>query len=151
MKIITPEIRQGFHRMGSRYGKLFDRERFLSRDPWDGNRLSPDKHPYANIKLANNIHHIEIAVPGFKKKDLLIIVEDNLLIVRGQKSISEENSSKYIRKEHDLDSFKKVFELIPEIDTDSIQAHYEDGILDIKIYYRPEVENENTIKKITVD
>ena len=151
MKIITPEIRQGFHRMGSRYAPLFDRQRFLSRDPWDGYRLTPDKHPYTNIKLTANAHQFEIAVPGFKKKDLLITVENNLLIVRGQKSSSEENNSKYIRKEHDMNTFKKGFELIPEIDTANIQAHYEDGILTIKMYYRPEVENENTIKKITVD
>jgi HSP20 family molecular chaperone IbpA len=151
MKIITPEIRQGFHRMGSRYGKLFDSERFLSRDPWDGNRLSPDKHPYTNIKLKDDVHHIEIAVAGFKKNDLLITVANNLLIVRGQKSISEENSSKFIRKEHDMDAFKKAFELIPEIDTDNIQAHYHDGILDIKLNYRLKVMHVKPIQKITID
>jgi HSP20 family molecular chaperone IbpA len=151
MKIITPEIRQGFHRMGSRYGKLFDSERFLSRDPWDGNRLTPDPAPYTNIKLTANVQQFEIAVPGFKKKDLLITIENNILIVRGQKDLRKENSSKYIRKEYEMSSFKKVFELIPEIDTANIQAHYHDGILELKLNYRQEVARKKSIQKITVD
>lgn len=152
MKIThTPKVHQGFHRMGSRYGRLFDRERFLGRDLWDENRMSPDTHPYANIKLTDDAHHIEIATPGYKKSDLSLTISNNVLTVRGQKTICEQDASEFIRQEFNLDSFKRVFELTPEIDTDNIKAHYENGLLTIRLMCQPETKNKTASKKIVVD
>ena len=110
-------VRQGFHRMGSRYGRLFDKGQFLNRDIWDNNRLTPDSHPYSNIKAKEDCYIIEVATPGFKKTDLSLKVSNDVLIVMAQKKSEEDNSSKYIQQEYDVDVLKRVFMLSPEVDT----------------------------------
>jgi HSP20 family protein len=151
MKIYTPKIRQGFHRMGSRYGHLFDRERFMKRSLWDGNLLTPDTHPYANLKIAHDFHKIEIAVPGFKKEELSITIHDNLLTIEGKKKRTTGDETKFIRQEYSLDTFKKVFTLPPEINKENIQSHQTNGVLTIKLHFRPEARNKQFKKQVAID
>jgi len=90
------------------------------------------------IKESEVSYTLSLALPGFKKEDIDISVEDNYLIV----------SSKV-----EKDDFKQPFEnkyLIPDdVNMDQINATMEDGILDIVIGKYLEVPK--TSKKININ
>ena len=88
------------------------------------------KVPAVNIKENDEDYELELAVPGMKKEDFNVEVDDNVLTisaeVNSENSISEEN---YTRKEFSYSSFKRSFSLPETIDEDKIKASYIDGVL----------------------
>ncbi len=88
--------------------------------------------PPANIIETNENFRIEIAAPGFDKSDFNIHLEnDNLNISKEAEKESAENNEKFSRKEYSYNSFKRTFVLSKNIDTNSINAEYKDGILKV--------------------
>lgn len=82
---------------------------------------------------------IEAEIPGLKKEDLSIKVENDILTIVGGKREQVEKTGKYIMKELKRSSFKRTFNLHDSLDKKSIEAKFEDGLLLI------------TIKKVTKD
>lgn len=94
-----------------------------------------------NIAQNESGYRIEIAAPGLKKGDFKLNLESNQLTISGQKEEKEEiNDEKFIRREFKYNSFQRTFTLPNTIDTEKIEALYEDGILQIKIPVREEVK-----------
>ncbi|HYF30025.1 MAG TPA: Hsp20/alpha crystallin family protein [Chitinophagaceae bacterium] len=86
--------------------------------------------PAVNIHENENAYVMELNVPGRKKEDFQISLENGLLTVSFEKK--EENNTenqKVIRREFSYQSFKRSFNLDKNIDTENIQAKYENGIL----------------------
>ena len=71
-------------------------------------------------------------IPGVRKEDLDLRVEANVLTLRGERarddSVSEEN---YHRVERSYGSFLRSFTLPTSVDASHIEAHYQDGILEV--------------------
>ncbi|MBN1949484.1 MAG: Hsp20/alpha crystallin family protein [Candidatus Cloacimonetes bacterium] len=81
---------------------------------------------------------IEANLPGFKKDDISIGIEENELIIEAKKEEkNEEKKGSYCRCERYHGNFRRVLSLSDNIDRDKIDAAYEDGVLIIKI---PKVE-----------
>ncbi len=86
--------------------------------------------PSANIKESDTQFEIELAIPGFKKDDFKVEVNEKTLTVSSHtKSESEESNEGYVRKEFSYSSFSRSFRLPKTIDTYQISANYENGIL----------------------
>ncbi|MBD0779135.1 Hsp20/alpha crystallin family protein [Maribacter sp. ANRC-HE7] len=86
--------------------------------------------PAVNIKENEKDYELELAVPGRKKEDFKIEVNENLLTVSSETSTSEnEEKENYTRREFTFSSFKRAFTLPETIDEDGIKATYENGIL----------------------
>jgi HSP20 family protein len=97
--------------------------------------------PAVNIKEGNDDFSIEVAAPGFDKKDFSIDLNNNILEVSSQKEVnSDVENEKVVRKEFSYRSFKRVFTLPETIDSDKIKANYKDGILTINIPKREEAK-----------
>ena len=86
--------------------------------------------PAVNIKENETGFELELAVPGRKKEDFQIEVNDNILTISTELN-SEDNveSENYTRREFSFASFKRAFTLPETINEDNIKASYEDGIL----------------------
>jgi len=83
---------------------------------------------------------IEAEIPGLKKEDLGIKVENDILTISGNKRDTvEDKTGKYIVRELKRSSFKRSFKLQENIDRKSIDAKFEHGMLLI------------TLKKFTKD
>lgn len=83
---------------------------------------------------------IEAEIPGLKKEDLSIKVENDILTISGNKRDTvEDKTGKYIVRELKRSSFKRSFKLQENIDRKSIDAKFEHGMLLI------------TLKKVTKD
>ena len=97
--------------------------------------------PKVNIRENTDGFHLEMAVPGFKKKDFNISVEKEELIISAEvKSEKEEVEDNFTRKEFGYGSFQRTFVLPETVDGDRIEARYEDGILNISIPKKEEAK-----------
>jgi len=86
--------------------------------------------PAANIHETDDAYHLELIAPGRNKEDFSINVEQGVLTIGFEKK--EENKTegyKTIRREFSYQSFKRSFNLDENIDSDNIQAKYENGVL----------------------
>lgn len=97
--------------------------------------------PSANIKETADLFIIELAVPGMKKEEIKVDVNDYLLTIQGQKeeNATEEKES-YIRKEFNFTSWQRSFYLPKSVNTESIVAKYEGGILNITVPKKDEAK-----------
>jgi HSP20 family protein len=115
---------------------LFDNEFF----PVLQNRSS--SMPAVNIKEDDKKYSLELAIPGIDKNDLkLDINEDVLTISSESKNETEENKNGYKRKEFSYSSFCRSFYIPENVNRDTIEANYKDGILTIGL---PKQEEEKT-------
>jgi HSP20 family protein len=77
---------------------------------------------------------LEAELPGMKKNDIKISLQDNILTISGEKNKSgEDHENKYFRNERIFGKFSRSFTLPEDIDPESTGAVFEDGILKISI------------------
>lgn len=111
----------------------------LFRPDWFGGaEVLNSKLPAVNIKEDDTSFRLELAVPGRKKDDFKIEIDNDLLTIstESKNEISKENEVdkvKYTRKEFSYTSFKRSFTLPETVNADKIQAVYEDGILSFNL------------------
>ena len=91
--------------------------------------------PSVNVKETETDFKIEMAIPGQKKEDLKISVEENVLTISCEKkeNIEENKDCRYTRREYRYHSFSRTFTLPETCETDKISASYEDGILSVSL------------------
>lgn len=88
-------------------------------------------------------YHIEMDIPGFKKEDIKINLDNNYLTISAEKKVSnDDESKKYLRRERSYSKFERSIYL-GNADEDNIEAEYKDGILNIIV---PQID-ENKSKK----
>ena len=87
---------------------------------------------------------LKIEVPGIDEKDLDVRIENNTLIVHGERNIDkeekEEKEENYRRVERQYGSFSRTFTLPNTVDTESVSADYEKGVLKIKLAKKAEAK-----------
>jgi len=104
--------------------------------------------PAVNVKETDKSFFIELAVPGMKKEDLNIELDNNKLIISNEKEESKtEETEKYTRREFKYSKFQRTFNLPKNVDSKAIAGDYKDGILSITI---PKLKESNLSKKITI-
>lgn len=123
--------RRKFPWLNDGFTSLFDTNDFLSDDFF----IQEKNVPAMNVKENKNNFEVELALPGFSKNEIEVILEDDLLKVRAQKSnekeVVEEN---YTRKEFSYNEFERKFKLPATVDSkEKVKAHYENGILNLNL------------------
>lgn len=91
--------------------------------------------PSINVKEHKNDFQIEVAAPGFTKKDFEVSITDDVLTISAEsKKEKEEKDENYSRREFYHNSFTRTFTLPKSIDLHKkIKANYENGILSIQL------------------
>lgn len=116
-----------------------------------GNSI-PTGYPTAavNIHETAEAFHLELNAPGRNKEDFAIQIDKGLLTISYEKKeTNEEKNYKTIRKEFTYKSFKRSFSIDENINTDSIQARYENGVLKLLLPKKEVIKN--TPKQIAVN
>ncbi|MCM4166330.1 Small heat shock protein IbpB [Arenibacter antarcticus] len=101
--------------------------------------------PKVNIKETAEAYFVEMAVPGLKKSDFQIEIDNQLLSIATE--MEEENEQKdgnYTRREFGYSSFKRSFTLPETVDDDNIQANYNEGILSLRLPKKEEAKQKPT-------
>jgi HSP20 family protein len=108
--------------------------------------------PSVNLKETDTTIEVELAVPGMKKEDFKVEIENDVLIISSEKEEEKEEVRKkdnYIRKEFNYQSFSRTFTLPESANENKIEANYKDGILHV-IIEKKEGTQKRTLKTIPI-
>src|SRR6266705_3071583 len=84
---------------------------------------------------------LKIEVPGIDEKDIDVSIENNTLTVRGRRTFEkDEKEENYQRVERMYGSFTRSFTLPNTVDTEQVSAHYDKGVLRIRLAKRAEAK-----------
>ena len=113
------------------------------------NSLGKKDSAPVNVKENDNSYLIEVAAPGFEKADFKINLDQQILTISAEKKnqVTEEGE-KTIRREFSFESFSRSFNLGEEINPDTIEAKYENGVLKVYLPKKPVVKE--SAKQINV-
>jgi len=113
-----------------------------------GFTFSDNFNPRIDITEDDQSFNVVAEIPGIKKDNLKITLQDNILTIEGEKKKEEEVKDKnYYRSERVFGSFKRCFTLPTEVDSDKVDAKFEDGVLRINIKkLEPKPKNEKVIE-----
>ena len=111
-----------FRRSSVGFDRLFD---MLENSNFGGENYPP----FDLIKVDDNRYRIEVAVAGFGKDEIEITSQQNVLLVRGQKS--DDNGSNYVHRGIANRSFERRFALADHIQVRG--ADLKDGMLAIEL------------------
>ncbi|WP_341215628.1 Hsp20/alpha crystallin family protein [uncultured Wocania sp.] len=106
--------------------------------------------PAINVKEHDEDFEIELAAPGFNKKDFEVTIEEDVLHVCGEKEAEkDEKEDDYSRKEFSYKSFKRSMMLPPSVDLNQdVKAVYKNGILKVKLLKKEEEAQQEPAKKV---
>jgi molecular chaperone IbpA len=86
--------------------------------------------PYNHIQISNVESKLEIALAGFKKKEVNVYTQDGKLFVEGQKE-DRETDATFIHRGMAQRSFTRSWTLTDETEVRSVE--FEDGLLTIML------------------
>lgn len=93
--------------------------------------------PLADVEEENDHYMITLEVPGMKRDELRIELMENQLIVSGERRYEKaKEGSRYSERRYGR--FHRSFTLPSSVDSDKVEAQYEDGVLKI---YVPKTES----------
>ncbi|WP_062052988.1 Hsp20/alpha crystallin family protein [Aquimarina longa] len=105
--------------------------------------------PKVNIKETADAFMVEMAVPGLKKSDFHLDLDNQVLSISTEtKEENELQEDNYTRREFGYSSFKRTFTLPESVNEEKINANYKDGILNILLPKKEEAKQKpsRTIK-----
>jgi len=86
--------------------------------------------PLADVSETDTEYEVHLAAAGLGKNDFNVKVDENVLIISGERKKSEK---KFNLKETHYGKFVRKFTLPNEVNVDEISATYVDGILNVKV------------------
>lgn len=105
-----------------------------------------DKMMKCDIYEENDMYHIVVDIPGYKKEDISIEYEKGYLKIVATHKEEEKSNKKYMRRERVSTSrCERSFYLGEELNEDEIKAEFKDGILKVSV---PKNDKEEPTKKI---
>ncbi|AFN75649.1 heat shock protein Hsp20 [Melioribacter roseus P3M-2] len=100
-------------------------EEALERESWVA--------PLVDIYETDNDYYLNAYLPGVTKDNLKIKLEDEHLIIMGRINFDDVVNRKYVLKETETGNFYRSFKIGDSIDESNIEAHLENGILEIRL------------------
>lgn len=90
--------------------------------------------PALEVKSDENNVYVKADLPGLKKEDISVTIDDNILTVKGERKFEKEEKNKqYHLTERSYGVFERSLSLGTNVDASRIKANYKDGVLDITI------------------
>jgi HSP20 family protein len=90
--------------------------------------------PPVDIYETDDAFVLKAELPGFSKDDIQIELHDNRLTIRGErKREGEVKDEQYHRVERVYGRFERVFALPTAVDSERVQASFQDGVLELQL------------------
>ena len=87
------------------------------------------RRPATNIIERNDEYILQMALPGYSKKEIVIDIEQDILYISSQLEEGRVNDDQTIRREFRILPFERRFEIPDSIDQEKISASFKNGIL----------------------
>ncbi len=122
---------------------------FFNDSLFDSNYTKKQFLPAVDIASNDDDVILKVDLPGMKKEDISVNLEDNVLTIKGERKIeSEENKDNYYRRERSFGSFERTFSLSDELLTEEVEAKFVDGVLEITL---KKDKTKAEVKQITIN
>jgi HSP20 family protein len=90
--------------------------------------------PRTEVFEGDKDYIIRMDLPGVNRQDLEIEIENDTLTVKGRREPKSEEGYRPVRREQiGTISYRRSFDLVRQIDPESIQAQMQDGVLSITL------------------
>jgi len=127
------------------FGSLLDN---FFDDRFQGGAQQADFTPTVDISETDKAFEVQLAIPGVKKDDVNISVENDQLTISGERHAESENTERnFHSRESFYGTFSRTFTLPEIVNAEKIEAKQEDGILKLIL---PKDEKKTAKKLIKV-
>ncbi len=133
MELVRWEPFEGLNRIQSRMNELFEETFGRARSAYSS--AGPGVwFPPVDILESRDSYLIRAEVPGMKREDFNLEVQNGSLTLSGERKFEEPaNGVEYHRVERLSGKFSRSFYLPQTVKSDGIKATYRDGILEIHV------------------
>lgn len=91
-------------------------------------------YPKTDVAETEKAYEIHLAVPGMKKEDFHLEVNENYLTITGERKFNEEQKEKnYHTVETYYGTFSRSFRVPENVEASKISAVYNNGILEVTL------------------
>ncbi len=107
------------------------------RNRWDAveeNNIEGPKVIFpVDIKVAEDEYLVEAFLPGVSTEDLDIQIESNIVTIKGELKIEENEDDRYLLRERPSGMFQRAIELPDDVDADNVEAELKNGVLTLRL------------------
>ena len=137
--LIYPEeryLRSGYF---DNFGDVFNG--FL-RSPLAHRLVRKARIPAVDVAETDTAYQVKAELPGIKKEDLDVAVDDGVLTIKAERNDNEEQTEigQLIRRERTTGKFVRSLHLGGNVNEETITAEYRDGVLYITLPKAKEVQ-----------
>jgi len=98
------------------------------------NQINSNYPPYNIEKVSENIYNITVAVAGFERDEITVEIDQEQLIVRGEKVQKQDSTTEYLHRGLALRDFERRFALAEHVEV--VKAETKNGLLMIQLERR---------------
>ena len=106
-------------------------------DFFDDNFFKPEKSNLmkTDIKETEDSYILDIDLPGYKKEDIQVELNDGYLSIHAKTSneVKDEKKGKYVRRERFMGECSRSFYVGDDVKEDEITASFKNGILNLEV------------------
>jgi len=117
----------------------FDVDKFLE-EALRGADGSASWSPACNAYEDERSYWVQAALPGLHREDIEIVVEDQVLTIKGQRKEEAAKDKAYFVREFHRGAFTRSFKLPNTADQSKVAATYQDGVLTVEVPKREETK-----------
>jgi HSP20 family protein len=144
MKVITRrnvwDPIQELNELQNRVNTIFGRT-LLRPENGEESLTLADWVPAVDISEDEKEFAIKAELPGLKREEVKVTVEDGVLSISGErKTEQEEKNKKFHRVERSYGSFLRSFTLPEGADTSKVNAEFADGVLNVRLAKSPKAQ-----------
>ncbi len=114
-----------------------------------GRNLPMEREIRMDVSEDDKAYHVKAEVPGVKREDIHVAVEDNLVSIATElkKETEEKKGETVLRNERYCGAQSRSFTLMHDVDQSKAEARYQDGILELTL---PKKTNGGAMKQLKV-
>ena len=120
---------------------------------WEGLQRGFSRRPKYNVPLnivdTDTAYEVQVYALSFDKDHIKVSVEDDVLYIRGTRTVDKDNLPRFRRQEYPIKSFERNVALNDEVDIAQIAARQENGVLIVTLPKKPEVQSQG--QEINID
>ena len=137
-----PKTVSSYHSLPNAFERMIDDNLFVN---YDNNNWTPS----VDINESSDTFIINADLPGIKKSDVKVKIEENVLILNAKRKIDKKNvNEKYHLSERRSGTFSRSFKLPKSVKEEKITADFDNGVLSINIPKAEDAITSNRLVKV---
>jgi HSP20 family protein len=137
-----PKTVSSYHSLPNAFERMIDDNFFVN---YDNNNWTPS----VDINESSDTFIINADLPGIKKSDIEVKIEENILTLKAERKIAKKNvNEKYHFSERRSGTFSRSFKLPKSVKEEKITADFDNGVLSINIPKAEDAITSNRLVKV---